>query len=121
MVRRAGRQAGRQDGRQAGWQAGKINIKAQAVAVHRVRHWRESTYILHGPSPSIMTPSPSIIAIVVVVSIMAISQVASDNGDNDDDGHQDHDGDEGGATRKIDRIHAPPKARSKETNSESVI
>ena len=107
-------QAGRQAaGRQAGRQAGKVDIKAQAVAVHRARHWRESTYILHGPS------SPSIIAIIVV-SIMTIRQVASDDGDNDD-GHQDHDGDERGATRKIHRIHAPPKARSNERNSEPVI
>ena len=88
-------------GRQAGRQVTpvKMDMKALTVAFHRARHWRGSTYRLHGPSPSII----AIIAIVaiVVVSIMIMRQVASDDGDNDD-GHQDHDGDERGATRKID-------------------
>ena len=70
-VSHASKQAGRQAGRQAGMQVvdeernnktKATQSKALAVAVvrgvdkhpiiHPARHWCESTYILHGPSPS---------------------------------------------------------------------
>ena len=122
-------QAGRQAGRQAGSRRGEKQqnkSKAKQKQSAGCGGGAESVQTPHHPSSTalvrvdVQTARPITIAIVAV-SIMTIRQVASDDGDDIDDGHQGHDGDERGATRKVDRIHAPPKTRSKERNSEPVV